>query len=89
MKRKTSSTVFSSLAALVAGIGLAVWLITGAHRGWSQTRIPKTIVDEITDIEAVVFEEGFVAGIDFLGAVLVLSAVLACIGWIIGRRKRS
>jgi hypothetical protein len=86
---KTISTVFLSSAGIVAVTGLAVWLATGAHTGWTQTKIPRTIVDEITEIEAVVFEDGFVAGVDFLGAALALAAVLASIGWIIARRKRS
>jgi hypothetical protein len=86
---KTISTVFSSSAGIVAVAGVAVWLATGAHTGWTQTKIPRTIVDEITEIEAVIFEDGFVAGVDFLGAALALAAVLASIGWIIARRKRS
>jgi hypothetical protein len=86
---KTISTVFLSSAGIVAVTGLAVWLATGAHTGWTQTKIPRTIVDEITEIEAVVFEDGFVAGVDFLGAALALAAVVASIGWIIARRKRS
>jgi hypothetical protein len=66
-----------------------VWVATGAHTGWSQTHIPRTIVDEVTGIEAVVFDDGFVAGVDFLGAVLLLTVALGLIGWMIRRRTDS
>lgn len=89
MKSNTISTGLAWAAAIAAGGGLAVWLATGAHTGWSQTRIPHTIVDEITEIEAVVFEDGFVAGVDFLGSAFLAAAILCAIRWMIRRRKRS
>ena len=65
------------LALVVAVGGLGVWFATGAHRGWSQTRVAKIEVDEITGIETPVYEDRFIAGVDFLGAALLGAGALA------------
>ena len=39
-----------ALAALVAIGGIAIWLSTGAHRGWTMTEVPNTTVDEVTGL---------------------------------------
>lgn len=62
---KKASYIF---AAVVAAVTLTIWASTGFHTGWTQTSIPVTGVDEITGIEFTTYEEGFVAGVDVLGA---------------------
>ena len=57
--------------------GIATWLATGAHRGWSKTSVQTLQVDEVTGIETPVYEERFVAGVDFLGAALLGAGALA------------
>ncbi len=75
------------LAAVTLLAAVAFWGATGAHRGWTRTSIPKKILDEVTGIEGVVYEKGFVPGVDFLalsglvGGVLVLASFL-------GRNKK-
>jgi hypothetical protein len=63
-------------AALVLG-AVAYWAAMGAHRGWSKTSVPIKTVDEVTGIEGVTYQKKFVPGVDFLGAVIVASAVIA------------
>jgi hypothetical protein len=65
------------LALVVAVGGLGVWFATGAHRGWSQTSVQTMQLDEITGIETPVYEDRFVAGVDFLGATLLGAGALA------------
>jgi hypothetical protein len=65
------------LSLIVAVGGIGVWFATGAHRGWSQNRVQKIEVDEITGIETPVYEDRFVAGVDFLGATLLGAGALA------------
>jgi hypothetical protein len=65
------------LALVVAVGGLGVWFATGAHRGWSQTSVQTMQLDEITGIETPVYEDRFVAGVDFLGAALLGAGALA------------
>ena len=61
------------LAALFAVATLIIWASGGFHTGWTQTSIPVTGVDEITGIEYVTHEDGFIAGLDVLAAGLGLS----------------
>jgi hypothetical protein len=65
------------LALVVAGGGLGIWFATGAHPGWSKTRVQKIAVDEITGIETPVYEDRFIAGVDFLGVTLLGAGALA------------
>lgn len=59
---------------LVLLVGTAgTWAYLGAHRGWSQNRVPSKQVDDITGIEYVTYEERFVPGLDWLGAGCVLA----------------
>ncbi len=64
-----------ALAVALAATGW--WLAMGANRGWTKTSIPKKIVDEVTGIEGMVYEQRFVPGLDFLGAAWLGAGVLA------------
>jgi len=67
------------LALVVLLATVIFWAVKGAHRGWSQDRVPVPQVDEITGIEYVTYEERFVPGVDMLaggiGAALALFAI--------------
>ena len=77
---------FQALAALLAAAAIAIWLATGAHRGWTKTSVPKMTVDEVTGIESPSYEKKFVAGVDFLGAALIGAAVLAGVSFLLRKR---
>jgi hypothetical protein len=66
-----------TIAALLALGALGCWVATGAHRGWTQTSVPKKTVDEVTGIEAVAYEKRFIMGVDLLGGAWLGAAVLA------------
>jgi hypothetical protein len=55
---------------------LVVWLATGAHTGWTQTKVTEMQVDPITELEYPVTEERFVAGVEVLGGGLLLALAL-------------
>jgi len=57
-------------------MAVAFWVYKGAHRGWSQNRVPIRHIDEITGIEYQVYEERFVPGIEWLGGAAVLAGGL-------------
>lgn len=65
------------LAAVVAVGTLAVWLTTGASRGWTKTSVPVKQLDAVTGIEGISYEKRFVAGMDFLGGGLMAAGALA------------
>lgn len=43
---------------------LAVWAITGAHLGWTQTSVIETRRDDITGIDYPVRRDAFIAGVE-------------------------
>jgi hypothetical protein len=70
----------STLCALAAILILAaagIWLAAGANRGWSKTSVPVKRTDEVTGITVDDYQKRFVPGIDFLGAALLGSGILA------------
>ncbi len=78
-----------SCGCVVAIAALVVWLATGAHRGWTRTEITEMRIDPITEIEYPEHRKGFVAGLDFLGAGLLLSAAFIGVSFLIGKRRKT
>ncbi len=64
-------------SALLALGSVGFWAAKGAHRGWSQNKVPVKAVDEVTGLEHVTYEDRYVPGVDFLGGGLALAAALA------------
>ena len=76
-------------AVLVVG-AMVFWAAAGANRGWTKTRVPKKIVDEVTGLEGVQWQDRFVPGVDFLGAALLGAGVLAGISiFVPAKSKRT
>jgi hypothetical protein len=76
------------VAAFLALVGLAVWLASGANRGWTKNRVEKRTVDEVTGIEGITYEDRFVPGVDFLGGTLVGAGLLAGVSFLIRKRDK-
>ena len=66
--------IFAIILVLAAA---ALWLATGANLGWTKTSVPLKTVDVVTGLDHIEWQQKFVPGIDFLGATLVASVVLA------------
>lgn len=65
------------LLALVVFLGVAgFWAAKGAHRGWSQHKVPVPKTDEITGIAYTDYEDRYVPGVEVLGAGAALAAVI-------------
>ena len=64
-----------ALVLLVAA--LVTWVATGANRGWTKTTVPVKRTDEVTGITVDDYQKRFVPGVDFLGAAVLGSAILA------------
>lgn len=56
---------------------LGGWLLTGAHRGWTQTSVTIMRTDPVTDLNYPETKKQFVMGVDLLGGGLLLAAGLA------------
>jgi hypothetical protein len=66
------------IIAMVMVVGAIVfWAAAGADRGWTKTRVPKKVVDEVTGLEGIQWQDKFVPGVDFLGAALLGAGILA------------
>jgi hypothetical protein len=65
------------VALIMALVTVAVWLATGAHRGWTRTTETVMKVEPITGLEHPVETKKFVMGVELLGAGLGLAAALA------------
>ncbi|MGD0252824.1 MAG: hypothetical protein ABSC01_09025 [Verrucomicrobiota bacterium] len=74
-------------AVLVIG-AIAFWAAAGANRGWTKTRVPKKVVDEVTGLEGVQWQDKFVPGIDSLGAALLSAGVLAGISLFVPAKSK-
>ena len=72
-----SKKVLRTFSALLSLAALALWLATGANRGWTKTTVPVKKTDKVTGITVDDYQKNFVPGVDFLGAALLGSAILA------------
>ena len=75
----------AALVLILAAVGF--WLAAGANRGWTKTSVPKKILDEVTGLEGVTYEEKFVPGVDFLGAAAVGTVVLTGASFLFRNKK--
>jgi hypothetical protein len=72
-----SKKILRAFSALLLLAALALWLATGANRGWTKTSVPVQRTDEVTGITVDDYQKRFVPGLDFLGVVLLGSGILA------------
>lgn len=85
--RRISRSLHIAAVATVLAV-LALWVATGAHRGWTRTSQVTYQHDEITGIDYPVHEKTFVAGVEVLAAGAGLAAALAGAGAFVSRRRR-
>lgn len=74
-------------AAILLLAALAVWLATGANRGWTKTTVPVKQTDDVTGITVDVYQKRFVPGIDFLGAAVLGSGILTGASFLFRQRQ--
>ena len=77
------------IAAILMAGAVVFWAAAGANRGWTKTRIPIKIVDAVTGLEGIQWQNKFVPGIDFMGAALLGAGVLAGISLFIPRKSKE
>ena len=69
--------ILQLLAILVLLAAGALWLATGANRGWTNTSVMVKKLDPVTDIEGISYENRFQPGVDILGAAALGAGLLA------------
>ena len=76
------------LAAVVAAGAVALWAATGANHGWTKTRVPHQVVDQVTGLEGVQWQNRFVPGVDFLAAAFIGAGILGVISLFVGPKSK-
>lgn len=87
----TATLLTGSLRVAAAGVLLAVlalWVATGAHRGWTQTSKVTMQHDEITGIDFPVREKAFVAGVEVLAVGVAAAGAFAAASLVAQRRRQ-
>jgi hypothetical protein len=84
-----SRRVFRTFALLLFVAAMALWLATGANPGWTKTSVPVKRIDEVTGITVDDYQKRFVPGVDFLGAALLGSVILAGASFLIRKPQTS
>ncbi len=79
--------IFYWLAAITTVGASLVWTFAGGNLGWTKTSDVVKQLDPVTGIEGITYHQAFHPGVDFLGAALVLAAILAAIGFILPRKS--
>jgi hypothetical protein len=74
---------------LVAGGTTAFWAAKGAHRGWSQHRVPHKQIDEVTGLEQITYEDRYVPGIEVLAGGVGLGVALAALSLFFHKPKTA
>ena len=67
----------------VALATLAVWLATGAHRGWTKTSVMITEIEPVTGQENNFQRKQFVMGIELLAAGIALAGLLTATAFLV------
>ena len=84
-----SRKILRVLALVLAVSAVAVWLATGADRGWTKTSVPIKKTDEVTGIMYDEYQNRFVAGADFLGAALLGAGILMAASFLFRKNTNS
>lgn len=64
------------LAVVIGVLTLGLWLVTGAHTGWTRTTVTVMKIDPVTELEYPETRNQFVAGVEVLGGGLLLAMAL-------------
>lgn len=76
------------LSALLLLGSIGIWFATGAHSGWTQTKLPVEHTDDITGLTYTEYQEGFIAGVEFPAIGLSLAIATALITFFVNRKHR-
>jgi hypothetical protein len=82
MSKPAFRSILAVGALLTLLVSIGYWLAMGAHRGWSQNRVPVSQTDEVTGVAFTTYENRFVPGIDVLGAGVALAAFFFALSFI-------
>jgi hypothetical protein len=77
------------LALLVLVTAAAIWLVTGANRGWTKTSVMIKTLDPVTGIEGITYQKKFLPGVEFLGVAGVAAGALAGLSFLFRKPNQT
>ena len=77
------------IAVAVALGATAIWLVTGANRGWTKTSVEKRTVEEVTGIEGITYEKRLVVGLDVLAGALLGAGFIAGVSFLFRNKSTN
>ncbi|MGJ8638697.1 MAG: hypothetical protein ACSHYA_04830 [Opitutaceae bacterium] len=80
-------TALCICAILIVLGATAFWISTGAHTGFSKNRVEIPMIDPITQIEYVDYEERFIMGVEYLALAYGIGIVGFGLSFAFGRKK--
>jgi len=88
-RRKESVKKTLRIVAAVLMVGsIAFWVAAGANRGWTKTRVPTKVMDTVTGLEGIEWQDKFVPGVDFLAAALLGAGLLAGVSFLVRTKSK-
>ena len=67
---------------------IAFWAAAGANRGWTKTRVPIKVMDTVTGLEGIQWQDKFVPGVDFLAAAMLGAGLLAGVSFLVPTKSK-
>ena len=80
-------TTLRIAALFVLLVAVAFWFFGGANPGWTKTSVAHFVKDPVTGLEAPVYEDRFVPGLDFLAAGFAAAGVTAAVSFAFRARQ--
>lgn len=77
------------LAAIALAGSILLWGVTGGNMGWTKTSDVIKTLDPVTGIEGITYRKAFHPGVDFLGAALILTLLLAAAAYILPLKAKK
>jgi len=65
------------------------WVLMGTHGGWSQNRIPRHATDEVTGLDHVIYDDGFLPGMDLLIGGCMAGVIVLLFASFLHRRQKN
>jgi hypothetical protein len=76
------------LARILMAGAIVFWAAAGANCGWTKMQVPIKTVDPVTGLAGIQWQAKFVPGVDFLGAALLGTGVLAGISLLVPLKSK-
>jgi hypothetical protein len=76
------------IAAILVVGAVLFWAAAGANRGWTKTRVPHKVVDTVTGLEGVQWQDKFVPGVDFLAVAAFGAGILGVISLLVRTKSK-